>query len=256
MEVIIASQIYKDMKRIGLFIAIIVVSVHVSGQELWAYQAPTALSVLSEDVAWSMSVSDTVDNDYDLSEWKAGKLSRRRSRICRTFGWTLFTAGIAGGGICAFAHLISGESASSSTDAILIGGSAMAVAASVPLLVYAGSRDNKFHCTQSPYCKRHRRLKISGWTALGIGVPLTVGGAVFWAISGGLDYSPETWAKRGKIMVGVGAPCLLSSIPLLTYSGITRRRAMSVALGYQTLSTPICGNGYEACPAMGLQIRF
>lgn len=102
--------------------------------------------------------------------------------------------------------------------------------------------------------KRYKVLRAVGWSALGVGIPATLGGLVGVGVSviGGDPYG-------GFIAIlAAGGVLTLSSIPILISAYHYRSKAKKVAfeLRMAQVSNPGMNNRQSFQPALGIALRF
>lgn len=102
--------------------------------------------------------------------------------------------------------------------------------------------------------KRYKALRAVGWSALGLGIPVTLGGLVGVGVSA-IDGDPY----GGFIAIlAAGGVLTLSSIPILISAYHYRKKAKKIALELRMASVynPTINNCQSFQPALGLTLRF
>jgi len=104
------------------------------------------------------------------------------------------------------------------------------------------------------YLRTAKTLKIAGWTAMGVGIPMMVYG--LWKARGSVDDSSIN-GDLGAVLMGSGAALTLSSIPLFIVSHHYKKKAVSVSLGSQQVFIPR-GNGFVSSvqPALSIKVSL
>lgn len=102
--------------------------------------------------------------------------------------------------------------------------------------------------------KKYKALRAVGWSALGLGIPVTFGGLV------GVGVSAIDGDSYGGFiaMLAAGGVLTLSSIPILISAYHYRKKAKKIALELRMASVynPTINNRQSFQPALGLTLRF
>jgi len=85
------------------------------------------------------------------------------------------------------------------------------------------------------YLKTAKTLKIAGWTAMGVGIPMMVYGL---GMAIGSVEDSRVSHKAANLVFASGATLTLSSIPLFIVSHHYKKKAVSVSLGSQQVFIP------------------
>ncbi|MDR0938169.1 MAG: hypothetical protein LBN29_02270 [Mediterranea sp.] len=107
------------------------------------------------------------------------------------------------------------------------------------------------------YWKRHRILKGCAWTTLSVG-----GGGMLVGLFGDIvnELDTDSDSKGDKALwkgVFYSGLCLaVSSIPLFVFSHKNKKKALSVVVSGQALSSPFPNGTAERRPALSVAIRF
>ena len=113
-----------------------------------------------------------------------------------------------------------------------------------------------FDYRQTPEWKRYKTLKICGWTALGVSMPMVMVGFL-----GDLDnaYGDGKPNAIFDILVCTGVGLGVASIPLLTFAYINRHKAKkkaALSLTASHVGTIGTDSGRQSSPALGISISF
>lgn len=102
--------------------------------------------------------------------------------------------------------------------------------------------------------KKYKILNISGWSALGVGIPITFTGVI------GICLDVNDGGKGGPwIPITVtGGVLTLSSIPLLIIANHYKKKALmnNLSVGLVNLETPNYINNLNFTPAISLTLKF
>jgi len=104
------------------------------------------------------------------------------------------------------------------------------------------------------YLKTAKTLKIAGWTAMGVGIPMMVYGL---GMAIGSVEDSRVSHKAANLVFASGATLTLSSIPLFIVSHHYKKKAVSVSLGSQQVFIPR-GNGFASSvqPALSIKVSL
>jgi hypothetical protein len=104
------------------------------------------------------------------------------------------------------------------------------------------------------YLKTAKTLKIAGWSALGVGIPIMVYGL---GMAIGSVEDSRVSHKAANLVFASGAALTLSSIPLFIVSHHYKKKAVSVSLGSQQVFIPR-GNGFVSSvqPALSIKVSL
>ncbi|WP_303028708.1 hypothetical protein [uncultured Duncaniella sp.] len=112
-----------------------------------------------------------------------------------------------------------------------------------------------FDYKQTAEWGKYKALRAVGWTAFGVGTPITlvglVGGAI--AIFGGYNLSAP-WIA----LLGTGGVLTLSSVPILisAYHYRNKAKKMSLNLGVSSITTPSLTTNTHFTPALSFALNF
>jgi len=104
------------------------------------------------------------------------------------------------------------------------------------------------------YLRTAKTLKIAGWTAMGVGIPMMVYGL---GMAIGSVEDSRVSHKAANLVFASGATLTLSSIPLFIVSHHYKKKAVSVSLGSQQVFIPR-GNGFVSSvqPALSIKVSL
>jgi hypothetical protein len=107
------------------------------------------------------------------------------------------------------------------------------IAYSVENRMYAGQASStplnlNLEQQHAQYVRIHKATKISGWTSIGVGVPLTFIGLL--AIAESVESGKNT-ERSGIWLLSSGGTLIVASIPLLIVSHHYKNKAASMAIG-------------------------
>ncbi|WP_308596838.1 hypothetical protein [uncultured Parabacteroides sp.] len=108
---------------------------------------------------------------------------------------------------------------------------------------------------QAHYWKKHKTFKALGWTFSMVGVA-SVGGAYCLALSGlEAPYSKSRDVGSAALLIGGGC-LILASIPMFCLGYSNKRKARSISLQGQNLSSPLPDGSVSFRPGVSLCMTF
>lgn len=112
-----------------------------------------------------------------------------------------------------------------------------------------------FDYKQTAEWGKYKALRAVGWTAFGVGIPITLVGLVGGAISifGGYNLSAP-WIA----LLGTGGVLTLSSVPILisAYHYRNKAKKMSLNMGVSHITTPSLTTNPHISPALSFALNF
>ena len=115
-----------------------------------------------------------------------------------------------------------------------------------------------FDYKQTPEWKKYKILKATGWTAVGVGGAMLIGGFIG-------DYL-DNYGRGGKdpklryrIVFYMGAGVAVASVPLLTFAYINRhkaKKATAFSLTVSNLLVDLPNGRTQSRPTLGISVNF
>lgn len=120
----------------------------------------------------------------------------------------------------------------------------------------ADTQPMAFDYKQTKEWKRYKVYRAIGWSALGVGVPMTFVGL---GLTGAIGAANGGEVNGGFAAMAVtGGLLTVASIPILINAYNDRSKAKRMALSFSTISTPSMSSGltYQHQPALSVSITF
>ncbi|WP_158712896.1 hypothetical protein [Parabacteroides pacaensis] len=115
-----------------------------------------------------------------------------------------------------------------------------------------------FDYKQTPEWKRYKILKATGWTAVGVGGAMLIGGFIGDIIDN-YERSGNDTKLRYRIVWRMGAGVAAASVPLLTFAYINRhkaKKATAFSLTISDLSVDLPNGVAQSRPTLGISVKF
>lgn len=120
-----------------------------------------------------------------------------------------------------------------------------------------------FDYKKTKECTAYKALRAVGWSAFGVGIPITLGGLLYYIYDHYVTVTEGGGKESGipkKIMIA-GASILGASIPILIcayyFKDRAKAKAAQVKLAFSTINTPKVANvGSSYAPALSFSLTF
>lgn len=105
------------------------------------------------------------------------------------------------------------------------------------------------------YWKRHKALKITGYSALGVGGTMMTVGFLFNIIKN-YDNNEGQHPQGYKIVGFVGVGITAASVPLLTFSYINKKKAKQISVNMESMKVSSPKGTMQTTPSLSFRIHF